>query len=232
MAWSSALICILSLCPAASVVEFSVLSSADDGGEDGTESLETPNQTPIRFVHISAHNGPLEELLYMLRTRLGRTVEPTYCLRTWKGCSAGFPGKALCCADDQLHFPHKHTFLPGGSLFREGPGETNPGHHYANLRHFFDLFRDEPVMHANASLHRCTCCLMLHLVQLPVQTFTGADFFYCDYPAATCEYFMPFNRPMYPIRPPSAAAAAAAVLSLLALLTPGVSARRTASMHA
>jgi hypothetical protein len=137
-------------------VEFSVFTSASEGVLEGGDEIGVA-LAPIKFVHISAHNAPLEELLYVPQKGLNRVVEPTYCLRTFKGCGDGFPGNTLCCHDDRVHFPHKHVFMRDGSMYREGPGETNPGHHYANMRRFFDLFHNEP-------------------------TFTETDFFFCDYP--------------------------------------------------
>ena len=78
-----------------------------------------PNRT-LTFWHISAHASPSSDLIWILRNLLDRDVEPTYCLRTWKGCSSDFPGELKCCHDPSLNFPHKHEFLNNGTFFRQG----------------------------------------------------------------------------------------------------------------
>ena len=78
-----------------------------------TASDGLPNRT-LTFWHISAHASPSSDLIWILRNLLDRNVVPTYCLRTWKGCSSDFPGELKCCQDPSLDFPQKHEFLSNG----------------------------------------------------------------------------------------------------------------------
>ena len=63
-----------------------------------------------------------------------------------------------CCS--HLNSTLSKIQYPDSLLYRQGPGESNPGRHYANLRHYFELLKGD------ADLER-------------------ADFVYCDLPPAT-----------------------------------------------
>ena len=87
----------------------------------------------------------------------------------YEGSSDGFPGVVQCCDDKNMTVSSIER--RDSALYRQGPGESNPGRHFSNLRLVFELLKDD-------------------------EEFRRADFVYCDLPPATCEFFMALNKPM------------------------------------
>ena len=129
------------------------------GGDDRPFSQEVSHD--VAFWAVTAHSSPVSDLIWVLRRLLGLRPNHRVCARTFKGCQTSaadiddFPGLISCCKEDWA-FPEHWS-----RLYRQGPGESNPGRHFLNLRTFYELFSD-------------------------VHSSRDTDFIYCDLPPATC----------------------------------------------
>ena len=137
---------------------FSVSSSA----AAGRTVASLPTDTVSVFC-VMSHSSPISDVLWTLESLLGLEVRATTCARTFKGChypgsNDNFPGMIECCK--HLNLTLSSIEQSHSLLYRQGPGESNPGRHFADLRLFFELLKDD------ADLER-------------------ADFVYCDLPPAT-----------------------------------------------
>jgi hypothetical protein len=106
----------------------------------------------ITFWAVTSHSSPVSDLIWVLRRLLGLRPNARVCARTFKGCSDNFPGVISCCKEEWSR--------PDQLLYRQGPGESNPGRHFQNLRTFFELFKN-------------------------IHSSHDTDFIYCDLPPAT-----------------------------------------------